>query len=88
MEQNRYETSIQVEEMRDIAGQVVEAVALFLDRDAMELPPIHNELDCDALNGIFKNSNGFHAVEFTYLEVDCRLKQNGDLTLLKWDEAP
>lgn len=76
----------QVDPDGSLALATVELVSTVVDRDAMDLPPIHNRVDTDALEALFRptpgsprRTRGF--VEFSYVGCQVRIHADGEVVV-------
>lgn len=59
-------TVVTADDDRSPSMAVVELVADVTGTDPLELPPLYNALDPDALDSLCGNSSGFSSLEFEY----------------------
>lgn len=71
---------------------VVELVGTVLDRDPVDLPPLHGWIDTDALDSLFRTSaddpsgpRGF--VAFEYVGCEVRAYADGEVVVRRLDQA-
>lgn len=75
-----------VDEDESLCIAVVELVGTVLDRDPVDLPPLHRRIDTDALDSLFQDSPGDVArtrglVEFRYTECEVRIYSDGEVVV-------
>ncbi|MDZ5812783.1 HalOD1 output domain-containing protein [Halorubrum sp. AD140] len=58
---------------------IVEAVAATTDRKPVDLPPLHDTVDADALGALLTGGSPWVTVSFTYADTDVTVEGDGSL---------
>jgi len=76
-----------LDSVHDLSTTVVSAVSDAVDVPPLELPPLSDAIDADALNALFRREIGGtpDSISFTY--VGCRVTVRGDGTVTVADAA-
>ena len=69
------------ESVHDLSTTVVTAVSDAVDVPALELPPLSDTIDPDALNGLFRPEGDRVPDEISFTYVGCRVTVRGDGTV-------
>ncbi|MEY7852236.1 HalOD1 output domain-containing protein [Natrarchaeobius sp. A-rgal3] len=82
--EDSYVTTVDPADDERPSAVIVTAVASVLERDPLELAPLYETVDPDALDSLFQHAHrtddaGTHEVWFTYEGVDIGVRSDGEI---------
>jgi len=70
-----------------VSERVIEGVASATGTDEMELPPLYESVDTDALNELVE-SPGYVEISFVYAGQEVRIENDGEISVSECCDSP